>query len=58
MDLISRNSDDGSINLADPRNIAAENSQKDNLHLGKAMKADDREDLIKIMEKTIKYLTT
>ena len=58
MDLISRNSDDGSINLADPRILAAENSQKDNLHLRKAMKADDREDLMKIMEKTIKYLTT
>ena len=51
MDLISRNSDDGSINLADPRNIAAETSQKDNLYLGKAMKAYDREDFMKVMGK-------
>ena len=34
MDLISCNSDDGSINLVDPRIIAAETSQKDNLHFG------------------------
>ena len=51
MDLISCNSDDGSINLVDPRIIAAETSQKDNPHLGKAMKDDDREDLMKAMEK-------
>ena len=56
MDLISRNSDDGSINLADPRIIAAETSQKDNLHLGKAMKADDREDFMKAMEKKLKTI--
>ena len=46
MDLISCNSDDGYINLADPRILAAENSQKDNLHLGEAMKANDRDDFI------------
>ena len=51
MDLISRNSDDGSINLADPRILAAETSQKDNLQLGKAMKADDHEDFMTVMEK-------
>ena len=58
MDLISRNSDDGSINLADPRIFAEETSQKDNFHLGEAMKADDREDFMIVMEKEIKYLTT
>ena len=50
MDLINHNSDDGSINLANPRIIAAETSHKDNLHLGKAMKADYREDFMKAME--------
>ena len=58
MDLISRNSDEGSMNLADPRIIASETSQKDNPHLGEAMKADDCEDFMKSMEKEIKYLTT
>ena len=43
MYLISFKYDDGSINLTDPRISAEETSQKDNLHLGKAMKADDRE---------------
>ena len=43
LDLISRNYDDVSINLADPIILAAETSQKNNLHLGEAMKADDRE---------------
>ena len=51
MDLISHNSDDGSINLADPRILAAETYQKDNFHLGKAMKSDDREDFMKATEK-------
>ena len=51
MDLISRNSDDGYINLAEARILAAETSQKDNLYLGKAMKADDREVFMKAMEK-------
>ena len=49
MNLISRNSDDRCINLSDPRILAAEPSQKDNLHLGKAMKADDCEDFMKAM---------
>ena len=57
MDLVSRNSDDGYINLADPRILAAENSQKDNLHLGESMKADDYEDFTKGTKKEIKYLT-
>ena len=39
MDLTSRNFDDISINLANPRIIAAETSQKENIHLGEAMKA-------------------
>ena len=51
MDLISCKSDDGSIKLADPRIIAAETAQKDNLHLVKAMKADGCEDFVKAMEK-------
>ena len=51
MDLISRNSFGGSINLADPRLIAAEISQKDILHLVEAMKADDCEDFMKSMGK-------
>ena len=51
MNLISRNSDEGSINLSDPRILAAVTSQKDHLHLGKAMKADDREYFMKTMEK-------
>ena len=58
MDLISRSSDDGSISLVDPITIAAENSQKYNLHLGKSLRYDDREDLKKATEKEIKYLTT
>ena len=58
MDLVNINSDDRSINLADPRIIAAETFQKDNLHLGEAMKADDCEDFMKAMEKEMKYLTT
>ena len=58
MDLISRNFDYGYIKLADQRILAAETSQKDNLHLGEAMKSDEREDLMKSMEKEIKYLTT
>ena len=58
MDPISRNSDDGYINLADPRIIAAENSQKYNLHLGEVMKAYDSEDFMTAMEKETKYLTT
>ena len=57
MDLITRNSDDGSINLAYPRILAAESSQKDNLHLGKAMKADNREDFMKSTGKEIIVLT-
>ena len=51
MYLISRNSDDGSINLVDPRILAEETSQKDNLHLEKSMKADDCEVLLKSKEK-------
>ena len=58
MELISRNSDYVSINLADSGIIALENSQKDHLHLGKAIKYDDRKDFIKAMRKEIKYLTT
>ena len=50
MDLISCNSDDGSINIEDPRIISAKTSEKDNLHLGKAMKADDCDDIMKSME--------
>ena len=55
--LISRNSDDGSINLVDPRILAEETSQKDNLHLREAMKATDSEDFMTVMEKEIKDLT-
>ena len=51
MDLISSNYDDGSINLAEKIILAAETSHKDNLHLGKAMKAGNREDFMKAMEK-------
>ena len=58
MGMISRNSDYGSINLADLRIFAAETSQKDNLHLGKAMKYDDRENFMTVMEKEIKDLIT
>ena len=58
MNLISCNSNYGSIKLEDPRIIAAENSQKYNPHLGEAMKYNDREDIMKAMVKEIKYLTT
>ena len=51
MDLISHKSDDGSINLAKPRILAVENSQKDNLHLEEGMKADYCEDFMKAMKK-------
>ena len=58
MDLISCNYYDVSISLADPIILAAETSQKYNLHLSEAMKDDNREDFIKAMEKEIKDLTT
>ena len=58
MDLIRLKSDDGSISLAEPIILAAEPSRKDNLYLGEAMKADDREDFMKEMGKEIKYFTT
>ena len=58
MDMIIFNFDGGSMNLGDPIIIAAETSHKDNLHLGKAIKADNCEDLMKATEKQIKYLTT
>ena len=51
MDLIRLKSDDGSISLAEPIILAAEPSRKDNLHLGKALKSDYREDFMKAMEK-------
>ena len=57
IDLISHNYDDGSINLANPEILAAETSQKDNLHLGEAMKSDDPEDFMKEMGGET-YLTT
>ena len=58
IDLISRNSDYISINIADPMILSVETSQKDNLHLVEAIKADDREDFMKVMGKKIKDLTT
>ena len=51
MDMISRNSYDISINLTDPRILSAETSQKNNVHLGKATKADDCEDFMKAIER-------
>ena len=54
MDLISRNSDEGYINLKYPRMISAETYQKYNLHLVKSTKADDCKDFTKEMEKEIK----
>ena len=58
MDLISRNLDDVSKNLAYSGILVAQTCQKDNLHLGAAINADDWEDFMKTMEKGIKYLTT
>ena len=58
MYLISRNADEGSINLVYPRIIAAETPHKYHLRLVEAMKSDDGEDFITVMEKEIKYLTT
>ena len=58
MNLISRNYDDRFINLTYPIIHAAETSQKDNLHLDKAMIADNCENFKKLMEKEILYLTT
>ena len=58
MDLIRRNFDDGYISLADQIILSEETPQKDNVYLWTATKADDREDLIKAMEKEIKYSTT
>ena len=51
MDLISHNFDDGSINLSDPIILAAKHSQKDNLHLGEAIKSNDRENFMKAIGK-------
>ena len=53
MDMISCNSDDVSINLADPIILEAETSQKDHLRLGEAMKADDREHFIIIPKSSL-----
>ena len=58
MDMISCNSDKRYIKLADPIILTAETSQKDNLYLDKAMKADDCEEFMKAMGKEIKHLTT
>ena len=49
IDLIHRNFDDRSVNLADLNNITAESSQKDNLHLGEKMKDDYSKDFMKAM---------
>ena len=46
MDMISCKFDGGYINLAYPRILAAETSQKDNLYLGKSIKAGNCEDFI------------
>ena len=51
MNLISCNSDDGSINIVDPRILVAEKAQKDNLYLGEAMRADGGEDFMTVMGK-------
>ena len=56
IDLISYNSDYGSINLAQPRIISEESSQKDSLHFGESIKTDDSEDFMTVMEKEIKDL--
>ena len=45
--MISHNYDDGSTNILDSRIFEAETSQKDNLHLGEAIKADYSEDFMK-----------
>ena len=58
MDLISRNCDYKSINLAEPIFFTAETSQKDNHYLGKAMKAYDSKDFMKAIKKETKDLTT
>ena len=55
MDHISHKSDDGSINLEDPRILEAETSQKDNLHLGKEMKAEDRAYSMTAMKKNTRF---
>ena len=57
MDMTSRNYDEIFINFSYRRILVAENSQKDNLHLGEARKADNREEFMKAMKKEIKYLT-
>ena len=49
-DIISRNSDDGSVNLAETTILEAETSQKDDLHLGETMISNDHEDFIKAIE--------
>ena len=49
MDMISRNSDDETIVIADPRILAAKNAQKVNTHLSKAMETDYREYFMKAM---------
>ena len=58
MDMISHNFGEGSINLVEPIILAAETSQEDNLHQGKAMKDDYHKDFTKATEKEIKGLTT
>ena len=58
MYMTSHNFDDWSINLEDPIIIAAETSQKDNIHFGEAIKSDDSEYFMKTMRKEITYLNT
>ena len=58
MDLISWDYNDGYINFADPRILAAKTSQKDDLHFRKAMKSDDRKDFMKATEIERDFLTT
>ena len=54
--LINKNLDDGSDNLFDPRLLLASQANKDIMHYGEAMAADDKDEFIAAMVKEIKDL--
>ena len=57
MDAINTNIDDGSNNLVDPRMYSASIANKDVLHYGEAMAAEDQPEFQKAMKKEVNDLT-
>jgi len=57
IEQINKNLNDSTSNFFDPRLFQATEANKDNLHFGDAMKAHDKDEFIKAMEKEINDLT-